>query len=113
MLNYHALKKYGRVEIYVHVFLTSVLDGRLTTMVRAPGTHLIGCWVDPKVVSVPFGEEKKIPSLPQLEIINQETINVSQNTLGVQNHKERVWKIFVLQFSILYCYWSVTSFGSV
>jgi hypothetical protein len=53
------MKEYwgGGVEIQLHVLLTSALDGdewslslpgRFTPSERAPGTHWIGGWVDPR-----------------------------------------------------------------
>jgi hypothetical protein len=49
------MKAYGGVDAYIHIFLTSALvggewstsrPGRFTPGERAPGTHLIGVWVD-------------------------------------------------------------------
>jgi hypothetical protein len=51
------MKAYGGVDVYTHVFLTSALvggecsasrPGRFTSVKRAPGTHWIGGWVDPR-----------------------------------------------------------------
>jgi hypothetical protein len=51
------MKTYERVDVYVHIFLTSALAGgewsasrlgRVTPGKRAPGTHWIGGWVDPR-----------------------------------------------------------------
>jgi hypothetical protein len=51
------MKPYGGVDVYIHIFLTSELAGgewsalrpsRFTPEERAPGTHLIGSWVDPR-----------------------------------------------------------------
>jgi hypothetical protein len=48
---------YGGVGVYIHVFLTSALNGgelsasrpdRFTPAERAPGTHWIGGWVTPR-----------------------------------------------------------------
>jgi hypothetical protein len=59
VLNYdkhYAMKVYGRVDEWIHVFLTSALvggewsasrPGRFTTSERAPGTHWLGGWVGP------------------------------------------------------------------
>jgi hypothetical protein len=49
------MKAYCGVDVYVHVFLTSALDGgewsdshpsRSIIGERAPSTHWVGCWVD-------------------------------------------------------------------
>jgi hypothetical protein len=51
------MKAYGGVDVYIHIFLTSVLvggelsassPGRFTPRERAPGTRWIGGWVDPR-----------------------------------------------------------------
>jgi hypothetical protein len=51
------MKTYGKVEVHTHVFLTSALavgewsvsgPGRFTPGERAPGTHWLEGWVDPR-----------------------------------------------------------------
>jgi hypothetical protein len=51
------MKTYGEVDVYRHIFLTSALPGgewpasrpgRFKPGERAPGTHWIGSWVDPR-----------------------------------------------------------------
>jgi hypothetical protein len=51
------MKAYGGVNVQIHIFLTSVIPGgewsgsrpgRFTAKERAPGTHWIGGWVDPR-----------------------------------------------------------------
>jgi hypothetical protein len=58
LTKHHYMKMYGGVEVQLHAFLTSPLDGgewltpRLGPFnpgVRAPGTHWIGGWVGPSV----------------------------------------------------------------
>jgi hypothetical protein len=55
----HTMKTYWGVEVELHAFLTSALDGdewstsrpgRFTPRERAPRTHWIGCWVGPRSV---------------------------------------------------------------
>jgi hypothetical protein len=70
------MKAYGGVDVYIHIFLTSALAGvewsasrpsRFTLGERAPGTHLIGGWVDPRVRPDDM-EKRKILTLPGLEL---------------------------------------------
>jgi hypothetical protein len=51
------MKAYGRADVQIHIFLTSSpvggewsvsRPGRFTPRERAPGTHWIGGWVDPR-----------------------------------------------------------------
>jgi hypothetical protein len=51
------MKACGRVDVYIHIFLTSALvggewsasrPGRFTPRERAPVSHWIGGWVDPR-----------------------------------------------------------------
>jgi hypothetical protein len=51
LIKHHAMKTYWGVEVYLHVFSTSALDGgewsashpgHFTPRERAPGTHWIG-----------------------------------------------------------------------
>jgi hypothetical protein len=50
------MKAYGGMDIWIHIFFTSVLVGewsasrpdRFTPGERAPDTHWIGGWVDPR-----------------------------------------------------------------
>jgi hypothetical protein len=64
------MKAYGGVEVQLHAFLTSALDGgewsasrsdRFTPRERAPGTHWIGGWVGPRAV-LDTVVKRKIPS---------------------------------------------------
>jgi hypothetical protein len=69
------MKAYGGVDVYTHIFLTSALaggewsaslPGRFTPGERAPGTHWIGGWVDPR--SGLDDEKRKFLALPGLEL---------------------------------------------
>jgi hypothetical protein len=40
------MKEYGGVDVYIHVFLTWALVGG--EWERAPDTHWMGAWVDPR-----------------------------------------------------------------
>jgi hypothetical protein len=64
------MKTYWGVEVYLHAFLTSALDGgewstsrhgRFTPRERALGTHWIGGWVGPRAV-LDAVVKRKIPS---------------------------------------------------
>jgi hypothetical protein len=55
---YYAMKAFGGVDIYIHIFLVSALvgsewsasrPGRFTHWERASVTHWIGGWMDPRV----------------------------------------------------------------
>jgi hypothetical protein len=68
LTKYHAMKTYGGMEIQMHVFLTSTLDGgewldsrpgRFTPEETAPDIHLIEGWVGPRTDLNRGGEEKK------------------------------------------------------
>jgi hypothetical protein len=70
LTKHHAMKAYGGVELYLHVFLTSALDGgewsasrcgRFTPRERVPGTHWIGGRVGPRAV-LDAVVKRKIPS---------------------------------------------------
>jgi hypothetical protein len=73
-----AMKAYGGVGVdeYTHIFLTPALAGgewsssrlgRFTPWERAPGTHWIGGWVDPRA-SLDNVEKRIFVTLPGLEL---------------------------------------------
>jgi hypothetical protein len=70
------MKVYGGVDVLIHVFLTSALiggewsashPGRFTPGKRAPRTHWIGSWVDPRA-GLDDVEKRKFLTLPGLEL---------------------------------------------
>jgi hypothetical protein len=70
------MKAYGGVDVYVHIFLTSSLaEGewsasrpcRFTSGERAPGTHWIGGWVDPRAC-LDDVEKRKFLTLSGIEV---------------------------------------------
>jgi hypothetical protein len=70
------LRRMGRVDVYIHIFLTSALAGGVwsasrpdsfTPAERAPGTHWIGSWVDPRAGPDVLGKRKFL-TLPGLEL---------------------------------------------
>jgi hypothetical protein len=70
------MKAYGGEDVWIHIFLTSTLaggewsasrPGRFTPGERAPGTHWIGGWVDPRA-GLEDVEERKFLTLPGLEL---------------------------------------------
>jgi hypothetical protein len=70
------MKTYGGVDVLIHTFLTSALSGgewstsrpgRFTSGEKAPGTHWIGEWVDPRAGLVDV-EKRKFLTLKGLEI---------------------------------------------
>jgi hypothetical protein len=59
LTKHHAVKTYWEVEVYIHTFLTSSLDGgewsasrpgRFTPREKAPGTHWTGGSVSPRAI---------------------------------------------------------------
>jgi hypothetical protein len=70
------MKAYGGVDVQIHIFLTSVLvggewtasrPGRFTPEERAPGTHWIGGWVNPRA-GLDDSEKRKFMILQGLEL---------------------------------------------
>jgi hypothetical protein len=70
------MKAYGRVEVWIHIFLNSVSaggewsasrPGRFTPGEGAHGTHWIGGWVDPRA-GLDEEENRKFLALPGLEL---------------------------------------------
>jgi hypothetical protein len=71
------MKAYGGVDVQIHIFLTLALvggewsasrPGRFTPGERAPGTHWIGGWVDPRD-GLDNVERRKFLTLPGLSAV--------------------------------------------
>jgi hypothetical protein len=67
---------YGGVDVQIHIILTSALArdersasslGRFIPRERAPGTHCVRGWVDPRA-GLDDLEERKFVTLPVLEL---------------------------------------------
>jgi hypothetical protein len=70
------MKAYGGVDVQIHIFLTSAIVAgewsasrpcRFTLAERAPGTHWIGGWVDPRA-GLDAVEKRKFFILPGLKL---------------------------------------------
>jgi hypothetical protein len=70
------MKTYGGVDVQSHIFLTSTLAGgeksvsrpcRFNPKEKAPGTHWIGGWLDPRA-GLDDVEKRKFLTLPKLEL---------------------------------------------
>jgi len=75
------------VEVYLHSFLTSALDGGKFSTLRlgrfAPGketcTYLLGAWMGPRAGLICLGEEKNLFPLPGFETRIVQTVAQSQH----------------------------------
>jgi hypothetical protein len=70
------MKAYGGVDVYIHIFLTSALargewsvlrPGLFTPVERAPITHSLGGWVDPRA-GLDDVKKRKFLTAPGLEL---------------------------------------------
>jgi hypothetical protein len=75
-IKHYAMKAYGGVDVYIHIFLISALvggewspsrPGLFTPGERAPCTHWIGGWVGPRA-GLDDVEKRKFLTLPGLEL---------------------------------------------
>jgi hypothetical protein len=73
LIKHYTMKAYGGVNVYIHIFLTSATAGgewsasracRFTPGKRAPVTHWIGGWVDPRI-GLGDVEKRKFLTLPR------------------------------------------------
>jgi hypothetical protein len=76
IIKHYAMKAYGGVDVYVHIFLNSALagdewsaslPGRFTPGKTAPITQWIGVWVGPRARLGDL-EKRKFLTLPGLEL---------------------------------------------
>jgi hypothetical protein len=76
LAKYHAMKRCGGPEVYLHALLTSALDGgewsesrpdRFIPRERVPGTHWIGGWLGPRAGLDVMVKRKKSQPLPGIE----------------------------------------------
>jgi hypothetical protein len=65
------MRAYGGVDIWIHIFLTSALAGGEVSALcpgeRAPSSHWIGGWVDPRA-GLNDVEKRKFLTLPGLQL---------------------------------------------
>jgi hypothetical protein len=76
LTKHHAVKTYVGMEVWLHPFLTSALDGdewsasrprHFTCGERAPGAYRIGGWVGPRASLDAEAKRKKSVPLPGIE----------------------------------------------
>jgi hypothetical protein len=96
LIKHYAMKAYEGVDVQIHIFLTSALDGgewsasrpgSFTPGERAPATHLIGSWVDPKAGLGDVGKRKFL-TLPGLELRPLGRPARSQSLYGLYYHRK-------------------------
>jgi hypothetical protein len=70
------MKAYARVDVYIHIFFTSALDGcewsvsrpsHFTPGEKVPSIHCMEGWVDPRA-GLEDVEKRKFLTLPELEL---------------------------------------------
>jgi hypothetical protein len=85
------MKVYGEVDVWINIFLTSVLvvgewsvsrPGRFAVGGRAPGTHWIGSWVDPRA-GLDDLEKRKLLTLPGFKL----------RPLGRPSHSQSLYRL--------------------
>jgi hypothetical protein len=95
------MNAYGGVDVYIHIFLTSALAGgewsasrsdRFIAGERAPGTHWIGGWVDPRT-GLDVLENGKFLTLPGLELqpLGRPARSQSLYRLSYPGSQEYIW----------------------
>jgi hypothetical protein len=100
LVKHYAMKAYRGGDVQIHIFLTSALlegecsgsrPSRFTTGERAPVTHWIGGWVDPRA-DVDDVEKRKFLTLPGIEL----------RTLGRPAHSQSLYRLRYPGSVILY-----------
>jgi hypothetical protein len=83
----------GGLDVYIHIFLTSALagsewstscPGRCTAGERAPGTHWIGGWVDPRAGLDDVENRNTLPyrnSNPDLSVVQPIASRYTDNAI--------------------------------
>jgi hypothetical protein len=93
------MEAYGGVDVLIHVFLTSALlggewsasrPGCFTPAERAPGTHWIGGWVDPRA-GLDDVEKRTFLTLPGLELRHLGRPASSQSLNRLHYHGSPFW----------------------
>jgi hypothetical protein len=98
---HYAMKTYRGVGVFIHIFLTLALAGRewlasrparFTAGERAPNTHWMGGWVDPRV-GLDDVERITFLTLPGLELRTQVRPAPSQSLyrLHYTKSEENAW----------------------
>jgi hypothetical protein len=76
LIKHYTVREYGRVDVQIHIFLTSVLaggewsasgTGRFTPREKVLSTHRIGSWVDARA-GLNDVEKRKFLTLPGLDL---------------------------------------------
>jgi hypothetical protein len=67
LIKHYAMRAYGEVDVYSHIFLTSALVGEWSALPpgKAPGTHWIWGWVG---LDLDVVKKRKLLTLPGLEL---------------------------------------------
>jgi hypothetical protein len=92
---HYAMKAYGGVDVKIHIFFTSALagsewsasrPGRFTPGERAPCTHWIKGWVNPRT-GLDNVEKKKFLTLPGLQPV---ACRYTQTIVSTENKMHKI-----------------------